>query len=74
MSGYAGGERTPPSKRVGTGLTGHAESVQITFDPRVDARRDPADIFSVAHDPTGGSTSKVPMSARSISHGVSGDD
>src|SRR4029453_12455563 len=36
VSGYAGGEKnTAQYEYVGTGRTGHAESVQITFDPRV---------------------------------------
>jgi peptide-methionine (S)-S-oxide reductase len=36
VSGYAGGEQgTAEYERVSTGRTGHAESVQITFDPRV---------------------------------------
>ena len=36
VSGYAGGEKnTARYELVGTGQTGHAESVQVTFDPRV---------------------------------------
>src|SRR5690242_20668724 len=35
VSGYAGGEKkSAVYEAVGSGLTGHAESVQITFDPR----------------------------------------
>jgi peptide-methionine (S)-S-oxide reductase len=54
VSGYAGGERdTAEYERVGTGRTGHAESVQITFDPRqVSYGRLLQIFFSVAHDPT----------------------
>ena len=54
VSGYAGGEKgTAEYDRVGTGLTGHAESVQITFDPRVITYGKLLQVFfSVAHDPT----------------------
>lgn len=54
VSGYAGGGKdTAEYERVGTGLTGHAESVQITFDPRVVTYGRILQIFfSVAHDPT----------------------
>ena len=54
VSGYAGGEkRTADYDLVGTGTTGHAESVQVTFDPRqVSFGRLLQVYFSVAHDPT----------------------
>jgi len=54
ISGYAGGEKgTAEYERVGTGRTGHAESVQITFDPRVITYGRILQIFfSVVHDPT----------------------
>jgi len=54
VSGYAGGERsTAEYERVGSGSTGHAESVQITFDPRkISYGRLLQIYFSVAHDPT----------------------
>jgi peptide-methionine (S)-S-oxide reductase len=54
VSGYAGGaERTAEYEAVGTGTTGHAESVQITFDPRKVTYGQLLQIyFSVAHDPT----------------------
>jgi peptide-methionine (S)-S-oxide reductase len=54
VSGYAGGEkRTADYDLVGTGTTGHAESVQVTFDPRqVSFGRLLQIYFSVAHDPT----------------------
>ena len=54
VSGYAGGGKdTAEYERVGTGVTGHAESVQITFDPRaVTYGRILQIFFSVAHDPT----------------------
>jgi peptide-methionine (S)-S-oxide reductase len=54
LAGYAGGERaTAKYESVGTGTTGHAESIQITFDPAVVSYADILQIFfSVAHDPT----------------------
>lgn len=54
VSGYAGGEkRTAEYETVSTGETGHAESVQITFDPRqISYGRLLQIYFSVAHDPT----------------------
>lgn len=54
VSGYAGGDQgTANYDRVGTGLTGHAEAVEITFDPRVVTYGKLLQIFfSVAHDPT----------------------
>jgi peptide-methionine (S)-S-oxide reductase len=54
VSGYAGGERrTAQYEMVGTGRTGHAEAVQVTFDPRVISYGQLLQIFfSVAHDPT----------------------
>lgn len=53
-SGYAGGERnTARYEVVGSGRTGHAESVEITFDPAEVSYGDLLHIFfSVAHDPT----------------------
>ena len=54
VSGYAGGQKeTAQYERVGTGRTGHAEAVQITYDPRVISYGRLLQIFfSVAHDPT----------------------
>jgi peptide-methionine (S)-S-oxide reductase len=54
VSGYAGGEkRTAAYDLVGTGTTGHAESVQVTFDARQISYGQLLRIFfSVAHDPT----------------------
>ncbi len=54
VSGYAGGDATTAQyERVGSGDTGHAESVQITYDPRVVTYGQLLRIFfSVAHDPT----------------------
>ncbi len=54
VSGYAGGEKkTANYPAVGTGLTGHAESVQITYDPKEVSYAEILRIFfAVAHDPT----------------------
>jgi peptide-methionine (S)-S-oxide reductase len=54
VSGYAGGEKSAARyERVETGTTGHAESVQVTFDPRqVSFGRLLQIYFSVVHDPT----------------------
>ena len=54
VSGYAGGVRdTAHYQMVSNGTTGHAESVQITFDPhRITYGRLLQIYFSVAHDPT----------------------
>src|SRR5262245_33921442 len=54
VSGYAGGAKhTANYDRVGEGTTGHAEAVQITFDPQqISYGRLLQVFFSVAHDPT----------------------
>jgi peptide-methionine (S)-S-oxide reductase len=54
VSGYAGGESsTATYEKTSTGRTGHAESVQITFDPDEVSYGDILRVFfSVAHDPT----------------------
>jgi peptide-methionine (S)-S-oxide reductase len=54
ISGYAGGEKkTAEYELVGTGRTGHAESVQVTYDPRQISYGVLLQIFfSVVHDPT----------------------
>ena len=54
VSGYAGGEQsTAKYEAVGSGSTGHAEAVKITFDPRVISYARILQIyFSVAHNPT----------------------
>ena len=52
-SGYAGGHLANPSyEQVCTGRTGHAEVVQITFDPAVVSYADLLRIFFTIHDPT----------------------
>ena len=54
VSGYAGGEKgTANYETVGSGGTGHAESVRITFDPRkISYGRILQIYFSVVHNPT----------------------
>jgi len=54
MSGYDGGKPdTAQYETVSTGTTGHAESVQVTFDPsKITLGRILQIYFSVAHDPT----------------------
>jgi peptide-methionine (S)-S-oxide reductase len=54
VSGYAGGNKTTAHyEMVGSGRTGHAESVAVTFDPRQISYGKILQIyFSVAHDPT----------------------
>jgi len=52
-SGYAGGMRVNPTYRdVSSGMTGHAEVVQVTFDPSVLSFRDLLGVFFTVHDPT----------------------
>ena len=54
ISGYSGGDKAAPTyNEVSSGATGHAEAVQITFDPREISYGTILQIyFSVAHDPT----------------------
>ncbi|TXD84788.1 peptide-methionine (S)-S-oxide reductase MsrA [Subsaximicrobium wynnwilliamsii] len=54
VSGYAGGSvpGTPTYREVGSGLTGHAEVVQVTFDANSISYRDLLHIFMSSHDPT----------------------
>ena len=52
-SGYAGGTMPHPTYRqVCAGDTGHAEVVQVTFDPAVLSFREVLDVFFATHDPT----------------------
>lgn len=52
-SGYCGGSKENPSyEEVCTGLTGHAETVELTFDPQVVTYRELVDLFWQFHDPT----------------------
>lgn len=52
-SGYTGGSTVNPSyEEVSSGRTGHAEAVQLTFDPNVISFREILEIFFGTHDPT----------------------
>ena len=52
-SGYSGGDIVNPSyKEVSTGNTGHAEVVQIEFDPEVVSYKELLEIYWKTHDPT----------------------
>lgn len=54
VSGYSGGDKaTATYEQIGSGRTGHAEAVQITYDPKKISYGKLLQIyFSVAHDPT----------------------
>jgi len=53
VSGYAGGTVPNPTyEQVCTGKTGHAEVVEITFDPALTSYQKVLDLFWDAHDPT----------------------
>jgi len=53
VSGYSGGKvKNPTYKEVCSGLTGHAEVIQLTFDPAVVSYDELLEIFWKTHDPT----------------------
>ncbi len=52
-NGYAGGARPNPTyEQVCSGTSGHAEVVQVTYDPRQITYRDLLEVFFTIHDPT----------------------
>lgn len=53
LPGYTGGQvKNPTYNQVCTGSTGHAEAIQITYDPAVITYRELLDVFFYTHDPT----------------------
>jgi peptide-methionine (S)-S-oxide reductase len=53
VSGYAGGQVANPSyEAVCSGRTGHAEVVQVTYDPATVSYRELLEVFFATHDPT----------------------
>jgi peptide-methionine (S)-S-oxide reductase len=53
ISGYCGGDMDNPSyDQVSSGITHHAESIQITFDPKIIKYKDLLYVFMKTHDPT----------------------
>lgn len=53
VSGYAGGDFPNPTyELIGTGKTGHAEVVQISFDPSIISYEQLLTVFFTIHDPT----------------------
>jgi peptide-methionine (S)-S-oxide reductase len=53
VSGYMGGtSRNPTYREVCSGLSGHAEIIQITFDPQVVSYKQILEVFFAFHDPT----------------------
>ena len=53
ISGYCGGKtRNPSYREVSSGMTGHAEVVQVSFDPRQVSFKQILEVFFTIHDPT----------------------
>lgn len=53
VSGYTGGRRANPTyEQVCSGATGHAEAIQVTYDPSIISDREMLEIFFAFHDPT----------------------
>ena len=53
VSGYAGGHiKNPAYREICTGRTGHAEVIQITFDPSIISFEELLEVFWLTHDPT----------------------
>lgn len=53
ISGYSGGDMPNPNyEKVSMGTTGHAEAIQITFDPNIISYKTLLDVFWKLHDPT----------------------
>jgi peptide-methionine (S)-S-oxide reductase len=53
VSGYIGGTTINPTyNEIGTGTTGHAEAIEITFDPAIITFGELLEIFFATHDPT----------------------
>jgi peptide-methionine (S)-S-oxide reductase len=53
VSGYSGGKlKNPTYKEISSGKTGHAEVVQITYDPKVITYEEMLEVFWKTHDPT----------------------
>ena len=53
LPGYSGGKiKNPSYKEVCTGNTGHAEVIQIIFDPNIISYRELLEVFFYTHDPT----------------------
>lgn len=53
LPGYAGGQRPNPTyEQIHSGATGHAEAIQIQFDPQIITYQNLLDVFFATHDPT----------------------
>ena len=53
ISGYAGGHtKNPTYQTIGTGRTGHSESVAVYYDPQIISFKTLVDVFFGSHDPT----------------------